>query len=110
MPESVMSDPRFIDPLRRFHRQTRLNRQVAIARTAVRTGDAEPSWTTLWTWLATIAAAAVILALAFGYGRSDPVRSLSGEPTMTGSAPSRPVSAPRFGYSGAAAPTAGALP
>jgi hypothetical protein len=104
MPESVVSDPRFIDPLRRLNRRS-FDRQVAIARTAVRTGAAESLWTTLWTWLATIAAAVVILGLAFGYGRSDPVRGPSGEPIMTGSAaassPSGPVSVLQFGYTGA---------
>ncbi len=75
------------DPLRR------LNLEAAVASA----NAAGAVWTTLWTWLAAIAAAAVVLAVVFGYSRIDPVRP-SGEPVTTGSAPASsaaPVSPPR---------------
>ena len=86
-----MSDPRHTDPLRR------LNLQGAVART----NAAGPTWTTVWTWLAAIAATIVILGLVFGYSRSDLVRDQSTDPATTGSAaesaPSAPLAVPRQG-------------
>jgi hypothetical protein len=67
-----MSDPSSTDPMRR------INLQVVNA--------AGTTWTTLWTWFAAIAAAAVVLALAFGYDRSDLAGNYSRAPATTGSA------------------------
>jgi hypothetical protein len=82
-----MSDPTSTDPVRRFNPQT----ASAVATT----------WTTIWTWFAAIAAAAVVLALAFGYDRSDLAHNHLRAPTTTGSAPGSappaPLSAPRPG-------------
>ncbi len=71
-----MSDPSSPDPVRR------LNLQGAHA--------AGLTWTTLWTWFAAIAAAAVVLALAFGYDRSDLGGNYSRAPATTGSAAGSP--------------------
>jgi hypothetical protein len=95
-PESVMSEPRHTDPLRR------LNLQAAARTSARTTGATAMMWTTLWTWLAAIAAAVVVLGLVFGYSRSDVARNQPGEPTTTGSAAGSapaapPLSAPRLG-------------
>lgn len=88
-----MSDPSSTDPVRR------LNLQGGNA--------AGTTWTTIWTWFAAIAAAAVVLALAFGYDRSDVARNHSRAPTTTGAATGSappPLSAPRPGNVGTAAP------
>jgi hypothetical protein len=77
IPESVMSDPWSTDPLRRLNRRA----------PAVGVNAAESIWTAVWTWFATVAAAAVILSLVFGYSRSDLVlRHQVNEPAATGSA------------------------
>jgi hypothetical protein len=89
-----MSDPTSFDPVRRFNPQTA---------SAVGT-----TWTTIWTWFAAIAAAAVVLALAFGYDRSDLAHNRLRAPTTTGSvpgsAPPAPLSAPSPGNERLAAP------
>jgi hypothetical protein len=106
--ESIMSDSRHTDPLRRLNLQA--TARTAIARTAsVRTSAAPTMWTTLWTWLAAIVAAVVVLGLVFGYSRNDLARHQSGEPVTTGSAAapvpaSAPLSAPRLGDTRARAP------
>jgi hypothetical protein len=71
-PEDAMSDPSSTDPVRRINLQ------------AVNAAGA--TWTTLWTWFAAIAAAAFVLALAFGYDRSDLAGNYSRAPATTGSA------------------------
>jgi hypothetical protein len=81
-----MSDPRATDPLRRPYVRG------AIARAGAAAPDwMGPSrrgvWTTLWTWLAAIASAAVILGLVFGYSRSGLVHDLPGGQATTGAAP-----------------------
>jgi hypothetical protein len=76
-----MSYSRNPDPLRRLHPQ-------ATARTA-----SADMWTTLWTWVAAIVSAVVVLGLVFGYSRTDLARSRSGEASTTGSAP---LSVPRL--------------
>jgi hypothetical protein len=88
-----MSDPRSTDSIRRY------NRQGAAASAAARANPAASSWTTVWTWLAAIAAVAVILGLVFGYSRSDLVRTESIEPATAGSAPGTPapLTTPRIG-------------
>jgi hypothetical protein len=57
---------------------------------------ASSTWTTLWTWLAAVAAIAVILGVVFGYTRTDPAGPSAGLAT-TGLAPvpSTPLSGPR---------------
>lgn len=87
IPESVMSDHRSNDLLRRLT----LNGAAARADTA-----AASMWTTLWTWLAAVAAIAVILGVVFGYTRTDPAGQSAG-PATTGSAPvpSTPLSVPQ---------------
>ncbi len=76
-----MSDPSSTDPVRR------LNLLGANA--------AGTTWTTIWTWFAAIAAASVVLALAFGYDRSDLAGNYSRAPatigSATGSAPPTPA-------------------
>jgi hypothetical protein len=81
-----MSDPRSTDPYRR------VNLRGAVARAAT-PNTAGSSWTTLWTWLAAIAAAVVILSLVFGLSRADLVQNRSDEPVTTGSASHEPTSA-----------------
>jgi hypothetical protein len=70
-------------------------------------------WTTLWTWLAALAAAAVVLGLVFGYSRTDLAHNQSSEPATTGSATTgsattgsapAPLSLPRPGDARAPAP------
>jgi hypothetical protein len=95
-----MSDPRSTDPLRR------INLHGASAR-----ADAAGSiWTTLWTWLAAIAAVAVILAVVYGYSRSDLAGQPTGEAATTGSAPAAapptPLPASRMDDARAPAPPA----
>jgi hypothetical protein len=79
-----MSDPRSTEPYRRVN----LRGAVARAATANTAGFA---WTTLWTWLAAIAAAVVILSLVFGFSGSDLVQNRSAEPVTTGSALHEPA-------------------
>jgi hypothetical protein len=94
IPESVMSDHRSNDRIRR------LNPNGAAARADTM---AASMWTTLWTWLAAVAAIAVILGVVFGYTRTDPAGQSAGPatattgPATTGSAPvpSTPLSGPR---------------
>jgi hypothetical protein len=74
-----MSDSRNPDPLRRLK---------ATARTA-----SADMWTTVWTWVAAIVSAVVVLGLVFGYSRTDLSHHQSGEASTTGAAPS---SAPRL--------------
>ena len=94
IPENAMSDPSSTDPLRRVN-----------LRRANVTGT---TWTALWTWLAAIAAAAVVLGLAFQYDRSDLARNHSRAPTTTGSATGSvlpaSLSVPRPGDVGIATP------
>jgi hypothetical protein len=109
IPESVMSDPRAADQSRRLNHQGTLARTAAhatVANTAARDDTAAPTWTILWTWLAAVAAAVVILALVYS---SDLMRQ-SGEPAAAGPAaglaPSAPLSAPQPGDRRAPAPAA----
>ncbi len=79
-----MSDPRYTgprrtDPLRRFDLQ------------------GSNSAGTMWTWLAAIIAAVVVLGLIIGYSRTDQASIQSNEPTTTGSAPSAVRLAPKSG-------------
>lgn len=99
-----MSDPRSNEPYRR------INLQSAVARAAT-ASTAGSNAITLWTWLAAIAAAAVIAALVFALTRSDLLQSQSDEPVTSGSAvhePPAPVpaSAPRLGDEPSAPATA----
>ncbi len=83
-----MSDPRATRPYRRLNLHSVAAR--ADGRTsAVRTSTVgSPGTGLLWPWLAAIAAAGVILGLAFGSGLSRLVRDQSGEPAATtGAAP-----------------------
>jgi hypothetical protein len=79
-----MSDPHHTDPLRRLNLQ-------ATGRNARTTTAAAAMWTTLWTWLAALAAAVVVLGLVFGYSRTDLARNQSGEPATTGAATGSPA-------------------
>jgi hypothetical protein len=76
-----MSYSRNPDPLRRLNLQ-------ATARTA-----SADMWTTLWTWVAAILSAVVVLGLVFGYSRTDLAHNRSGEASTTGAAP---LSTPRL--------------
>lgn len=91
-----MSDHRSTGPLR----HPSFNRATARA-------DVAPAsmWTTLWMWLAAIAAVAAIVGVVLGYGRSDQA-SLSGEPAASGSAqvPLPPLSVPQPDAARASAP------
>jgi hypothetical protein len=102
-----MSDPRHLDPLRRLNLQARPARTATIRTVAARTATAA-MWTTLWTWLAALAAAAVVLGLVFGYSRTDLAHNQSSEPATTGSATTgsaaAPLSLPRPGDARAPAP------
>jgi hypothetical protein len=92
-----MSDHRSNDRMRRLN----LNAAAARADTV-----AASTWTTLWTWLAAVAAIAVILGVVFGYTRTDPTGQSAG-PATTGSAPvpSTPLSGPRRDDGRTPAPT-----
>jgi hypothetical protein len=78
-----MAYSRSTDPLRRFNL-----RGPAVGAGTIGSTQTTSMWTTLWTWLAASAAAAVILGLAFGYNRSALVHNHPGEPVTAGAAPS----------------------
>lgn len=77
-----MSDPRPIDSLRRLDVPGAAGRAAAAA-----ASDAGVWWTTLWTWLAAVAAAVVILGLVFGYSRIELAHNRAAAPATDGSAP-----------------------
>jgi hypothetical protein len=81
-----MSDPRATDPRRRPYRDG-----ATIRTTAEGPADRDGAWITLWTWLAAIASAAVILGLVFGHSGSGLVHNLPGEPATIGAEPSAPA-------------------
>jgi len=83
--EQIMSDPRYsdsrrTDPLRRLDLQ-----------------GSNSAGTTMWTWLAAIIAAVVVLGLIIGYSRTDQASIQSNESTTTGAAPSALRTAPKSG-------------
>jgi hypothetical protein len=87
IPERIMSDHRSTGPLR----HPSFNRAAARADVA-----AASMWTTLWMWLAAIAAVAafaVVLGVVFGYSHSDQ-EVQAGEPLAAGSAPASVPPAP----------------